>query len=269
MARLTLQLEDRVLREYVVGSMTTIGRLADNTITIDSPAVSSHHACVFRDGHFYAVEDLQSTNGTFVNGKRVSRQVLQPGDRLQIGKHLLVLDGAGDSAPVEPEVAELSTADHGETVFIDKRKLLTKLVQSQKDARKYDALLARLQDVETHATGSARAAAAPAPEAIGTLRVVAGRADQTEYTLEGQTSLIGKGKSSLVRLRGWFKPRVAVAITRNRQGYVATMLAPDVLVNSRSVTARHELKDGDVLDVSGLILEFRCGQPTGSESATA
>ena len=135
MARLTLQFEDRVLREYVVGSMTTIGRLADNTIAIDSPAVSSHHACVFRDGHFYAVEDLQSTNGTFVNGRRVSRQVLQPGDTVQIGKHVLVLDGEGISAPAESEAPELSTADQGATVFIDKRKLLAKLVQSETDAR--------------------------------------------------------------------------------------------------------------------------------------
>ena len=73
MARLTLQFEDRVVKEFTVGASATIGRLPDNTIMVDSPAVSSHHACVFRDGDRLVVEDLQSTNGTFVNGRRISR----------------------------------------------------------------------------------------------------------------------------------------------------------------------------------------------------
>ena len=92
MARLTLQLQDRVLKEYAIGRMATIGRQADNTIVIDSPAVSSHHASLFNDGGFLAVEDLQSTNGTFVNGVRVSRKILKHGDVLQVGKHSLMLD---------------------------------------------------------------------------------------------------------------------------------------------------------------------------------
>jgi pSer/pThr/pTyr-binding forkhead associated (FHA) protein len=257
MARLTLQLEDRVLRKYTVGPMATIGRLPDNTIMIDSPAVSSHHACVFRDGNEFAVEDLQSTNGTFVNGTRVSRKILTDGDVVQIGQHQLVLDQLVEEEPERPAEAELSIPNEGATVFIDKRKLMARLVQSETEAKKYDALLARLRDVEAHSTSRI---ATPQPSVqvkVGLLRVVAGRADQEEYTLEAQTSLVGKGKSSVVRLKGWFKPQVAVAITRNRQGYVATWLGGDVMINSRPVSGRHELKDGDVLDVCGLLMEFR------------
>ena len=72
MPRLILQFDDRVLNECSLGVMATIGRLPDNTITIDNPAVSSHHACVFREGDDYLVEDLGSKNGTFVNRTRVS-----------------------------------------------------------------------------------------------------------------------------------------------------------------------------------------------------
>ena len=97
MARLTLQLQDRVLKEYVIGSMATIGRQGDNTIVIDSPAVSSHHASLVNDGGLLAVEDLQSTNGTFVNGVRVSRKILKHGDVLQVGKHSLMLDQMSES----------------------------------------------------------------------------------------------------------------------------------------------------------------------------
>ena len=50
MPRLILQLDDQVLKEYEMGATATIGRLSDNSVAIDSPAVSSHHACVFRDG---------------------------------------------------------------------------------------------------------------------------------------------------------------------------------------------------------------------------
>ena len=92
MAKLVLQFEDHVVKEYAVGMMATIGRLSENTVVIDSPAVSSHHACVVRDGDQFVVEDLQSTNGTFVNGMRVSRQALQYGDVVLVGKHQLLLD---------------------------------------------------------------------------------------------------------------------------------------------------------------------------------
>jgi pSer/pThr/pTyr-binding forkhead associated (FHA) protein len=263
MAKLTLRHGDEVVKHYAVGPMASIGRTTDNAVVIDSPAVSSHHACVFREGGLLIVEDLQSTNGTFVNGRRVSRHVLRDGDVIQIGGHELVLDESVDVEAAASADIELSTPNQGETVFIDKRKLLSKLMQSGTEARKYDALLARLSDIETHARAAGRTPADQRSESPGVavLRVLAGRADQPEYSLEAHTSLIGKSKSSLVRLRGWFKPHVAVAITRNRQGYVATFLGGDVLINSQPVTGRHELKDGDFLDVSGLTLEFRA-RPT-------
>jgi pSer/pThr/pTyr-binding forkhead associated (FHA) protein len=210
---------------------------------------------VFADGGMFAVEDLQSTNGTFVNGVRVSRRILKHGDVLQVGQHRLVLDQVAECGAQRTDDADPSVPSNGETVFIDKRTLVAKLMQSESEARKYDALLARLKDVETHAA----AAAAPQPEAkpqTAVLRVIAGRTDQTVYRLQAQTSLIGKGKSSMIRLRGWFKPQLAVAISRNRQGYVATWLGGVVFIDNKPLNGRHELKDGDLLDVCGLLLEF-------------
>jgi hypothetical protein len=256
MARLTLQLEDRVLKEYAIGTLATIGRLGDNTIVIDNPAVSSHHASVFKQGGLLAVEDLQSTNGTFVNGVRVSRRILKHGDVLQVGQHRLVLDQMAEGDAERTDDASASTPTNGETVFIDKRTLVAKLMQSESEARKYDALLARLKDVEAHRTADAADPQATADVQTAVLRVVAGRADQTVYRLSAQTSLIGKGESSLVRLRGWFKPKLALAISRNRQGYVATWFGGVVLIDNKPVNGRHELKDGDLLDICGLLMEF-------------
>lgn len=256
MPKLILQLEDRVLKEYDMGMMATIGRLSDNSVMIDSPAVSSHHACVFRDGDQFVVEDLQSTNGTFVNGTRVSRHALQQGDVVMVGTHQLLLDQLAVAEPAATG-ADPSLPSQGDTMFLDAKTLLGQFVGTEA-RRKYDALSARLLDIETHASTAKAATSDSAAERTDAaiLRVLAGRSDRSEYTLEGHTSVIGKSKSSAVRLRGWFKPKMAVAITRNRQGYVATLLGGYMLIKGQSVRGRHELKDGDVLDVCGLVLEF-------------
>ena len=64
MPTLVLQCEDRVAYAYPIDNVVRIGRLPDNRVVLDRPAVSSHHACVFSDGEHFIVEDLQSTNGT-------------------------------------------------------------------------------------------------------------------------------------------------------------------------------------------------------------
>jgi predicted component of type VI protein secretion system len=240
MASLTMQLDNGGSKEYALAAMMTIGRESDNGLVIDNPAVSSHHACVFRDRDEFVVEDLQSTNGTFVNDTRVVRQTLHHGDVLVVGQHRLIFDqdASGDTAGSE---SQPRSSTQGETVFVDKQehqRLLNIVMNAE----------ARARDVQ---------AAVTAPQGrLGMLRVVAGPADQPEYILAGHTSLIGRAAWTTVRLKGWFKPRVAVAITRNQQGYVATLLRGRMLVNDQAMNGRHDLRDGDVLRVGGLTLAF-------------
>jgi pSer/pThr/pTyr-binding forkhead associated (FHA) protein len=100
MAKLILKFDDRVLKECVVGTQpVVIGRISNNHMVIDNPAVSSHHARVFHDGEMVVLEDLESTNGTFVNGRRVDRAVLVHGDRLRIGRLELLVSFDELSAP--------------------------------------------------------------------------------------------------------------------------------------------------------------------------
>ena len=63
----------------------TIGRTADNDITIDNLAVSSHHATVHDVNEGAVVEDMGSTNGTFVNDNKVTRHTLKDGDIITVG----------------------------------------------------------------------------------------------------------------------------------------------------------------------------------------
>ena len=69
-----------------LGRRTTIGRTPENDIQIDTTFISRHHAVLLSSPDHCIVEDLNSTNGVLVNGRRVGRQVLRDGDTVTIGK---------------------------------------------------------------------------------------------------------------------------------------------------------------------------------------
>ena len=64
---------------------TTVGRLDDNTFQIPEQSVSSHHCEVLLKGTDVIVRDLDSTNGTYINGEKISEKVLKPGQILRLG----------------------------------------------------------------------------------------------------------------------------------------------------------------------------------------
>jgi pSer/pThr/pTyr-binding forkhead associated (FHA) protein len=235
MASVTLQTDGAASKEYGIGRTITIGRLRDNAIVIDQPAVSSHHACIFREGETFVLEDLQSTNGTFINDRRVSRCRLKHEDVIGVGTERLTFNerSEGPAADADPAGAEEVAS---ETIFMD--------------GRNHQRLMTIVMNAEARADGDAGAGP------LGLLRVLHGSSDRPEYMLGGHTALIGKAEWSLVRLNGWLTPNVALAITRNRHGYVATRLGGRVSVNGQPIGGRHDLTDGDVVSVGGLTLEF-------------
>jgi len=79
-------------REFPLGDELTVGRAAGCQVTLDDTYASQLHARIFRREGNFLVEDLGSTNGTYLNRHRVSGpMVMQPGDKLQIGSTLLEL----------------------------------------------------------------------------------------------------------------------------------------------------------------------------------
>ena len=68
------------------GDKTTLGRVEDNTFQIGEPSVSSHHCEVLLRGNDVVVRDLNSTNGTFINGEKVTESVIKPGQILRLGQ---------------------------------------------------------------------------------------------------------------------------------------------------------------------------------------
>jgi len=81
---------------------TTIGRVEDNLFPIAEASVSSHHCEVLLRGNEVFVHDLNSTNGTFINGEKITESVLKPGQTLRLGQIELRLEPAGPSAAPAP-----------------------------------------------------------------------------------------------------------------------------------------------------------------------
>jgi len=84
---------------------TTVGRLDDNTVHIPEASVSSHHCEIVGRGGEVVVKDLNSTNGTFINGQQITEAVLKPGQILRLGQIELRLETGAAATPAPAPVA--------------------------------------------------------------------------------------------------------------------------------------------------------------------
>ena len=106
MARLVLLSEGLTGKTYDLKSeTTTVGRVPDNAFQIAEPSVSSHHCEIRLQGKEVSVRDLDSTNGTFINGERITESVLKPGQILRLGMIEMRLE-SGDAAAKPKEVLD-------------------------------------------------------------------------------------------------------------------------------------------------------------------
>ncbi len=257
MAKLYLKFDAAVLKEFTLShGVITIGRLPDNLVQVDNPAVSGHHARIYWETDHYVVEDNNSTNGTYVNNHRVSRAVLKDGDAILVGKHTVEFkDAWHEDAPAEKTaVAAPPMARLDGTVMLDTKKARELMAQAQAQAQ---------------AAGGAAAAplpatstpAAPPKERTGNLTVLSGKTDQQQYVLTGKLTAIGKSDMASIRLKGWFKPKLAATISRRDQKYfiAASERNVKVLVNGNQTSGQQELGDGDVIEVAGVKMTFSFG----------
>jgi pSer/pThr/pTyr-binding forkhead associated (FHA) protein len=127
MPKMIVSIDGVVIKEVqLTKDRTTLGRRPYNDIVIDNLAVSGEHAVMQMSGNDVTLEDLNSTNGTYVNGKAIKKQALQNGDTVEIGKYkikfvhegasdhhektMVINSGAVEAAPATAGVAGASTA---------------------------------------------------------------------------------------------------------------------------------------------------------------
>jgi pSer/pThr/pTyr-binding forkhead associated (FHA) protein len=226
MSKLIMKFNDAVMREVPLQhTKVTVGRKSDNDIVVDNPAVSGHHAQVTHVQSVFFIEDLGSTNGTYVNEKRIERRQLAHGDRILIGKHVFIYE---DDHP--PERPRPSGIESDKTIILDPR--------SRRETED--------------------AAPAKTPGPLGMLEVVSGRTDHAKYDLNARLTIVGSQAGAGVRLSGWFAPKTAALISRLPDGYYISTAegGRPVLVNGLPIDKRADLKDGDLIEVAGVKMYF-------------
>jgi pSer/pThr/pTyr-binding forkhead associated (FHA) protein len=274
MAKLYLKFEQAVLKEFALSQgVVTIGRLPDNLIQIDNLAVSGHHAKIYWETDHYVLEDNNSLNGTFVNGRRVSKVALKDADEVTIGKHVLALkdewheDAGGKTQPIPTDVPKAMVPTLESTVVLDTKKAREMLARSASEAAaassKIPAPAAPPPPMGGAPAAAPAMAAAPPPpaptrERTGSLMITKGSTDQSQYTLSGKLSVIGKSEMASIKLKGWFKPKVAAVINRREGKYFIAASEKDqkVKVNGALIAGQHELAEGDMIEVAGISATF-------------
>ncbi|MDH3608050.1 MAG: FHA domain-containing protein, partial [Gammaproteobacteria bacterium] len=107
--------EDDV-REYPLkDGTTTLGRIGTNDIRLLDEMVSGHHAKIISFQNNYFIEDISSTNGSFVNGRRVRKCVLKNGDKISFGPYKLMFQMDAEEFANEP-VFDKSASSTSETI---------------------------------------------------------------------------------------------------------------------------------------------------------
>jgi pSer/pThr/pTyr-binding forkhead associated (FHA) protein len=238
MARLVLHLDGQVLAEYNMSKERyTIGRLQDNDIRIDNAAVSGHHALVINILNDSFLEDLNSTNGTYVNGKIIKKHALQHGDVITVGHHALrFVDNETDEPADEFE----------KTMVIAPRDAATLLAGAQRAAA-----------AATPAANGSAATPSTAQPAFGNgslprakLQVLSGQFAGRELELIKTLTTLGR-------------PGVQVAaITRRADGFYIVHVESGreddyPLVNGAAIGPQaRRLRDNDVLQLAGVKMGF-------------
>jgi len=197
----------------------SIGRKADNTLVIEDPAVSGHHARIVKVQAVFFLEDLKSTNGTAINGRPITRHQLRDADVITIGQHRLVFQ----------ENAAANTEAPAPFVDLDRTTVL----------RGTD----RISD---------------GPMLTAKVLIIAGKTDRLEYPLTKQVNVIGSQDGADIRLTGWFAPKSAATIARRGHSYSISPSqgTKSLLVNGSDVVGQQDLKDGDQIKVAGVKLTF-------------
>lgn len=247
-AKLILSMDGLVLKEIPLNKeRMTIGRKAHNDIQIDNLAISGEHAAIVNILNDSFVEDLGSTNGTFINGQSVKKHFLQNGDTIELGKYRLKYV---NEAP--PQAA----ANDFDKTMVMRPGALHKAAEEMAGKGGGPAAAkappaAPMFDMNPEAKPAAAPAAAPAPAAaelpLGMIQVLSGANAGKELQLTKSLTTLGK-------------PGVQVAvIARRPHGYFITHVegANFPLVNGTSIGSEaHALADHDVIELAGVKMEF-------------
>ena len=226
MAKLILSMDGLVLKEIVLNKeRMTIGRRASNDVQIDNLAISGEHAAVVTILEDSFLEDLNSTNGTLVNGQPIRKHFLKDGDLIEMGKYKLKY--------VVERPSAIETEEYGKTVF-----------QPEGEAA---AATTAPPAAEPAVSATSVMATQPMTLPAAALQSLNGAKAGRELALTKTLTTLGR-------------PGVQVAaITRRPHGYFIAHVegAQFPMVNGQALDAQaRALRDHDIIELAGTKMEF-------------
>ncbi len=289
MARLILSLDNQVLAEYnMTKERYTVGRLPDNDVRIDNPAVSGHHSLIINILNDSFLEDLNSTNGTYVNGKLIKKHALQHGDVITIGHHQLRFSDQQSNDTEQDEFEKTMVIPAGQQsadqLAAAERAAEAAAAASEPEAPSVDedaAAAVKLDDEEAGPL-AAKPAPEPAPEpaaqAEASAHAETAAHSETHAGIDPASAPSALPLAKLQVLSGAFagreleltkalttlgRPGVQVAaITRRKEGYFIVHVESGKegdfpLVNGQPIGAQaRKLQDNDVVQLAGVKMGF-------------
>lgn len=224
MAKLILSMDGLVLKEIPLNKeRITIGRKPHNDIQIDNLAISGEHAAIVTILNDSFLEDMNSTNGTLVNGQAIKKHFLRNMDVVELGKYKL---------KYMSDVAGAAQADTEKTMIL--RPGVNRMPEQGRS----------FTDTQT---GASKPPAAPVASACAAIQLLNGGNAGKELELIKTLTTLGK-------------PGIQVAVIAKRpNGYFITHVEGTLfpVVNGESLDAQaHLLKDHDVIEIAGIKMEF-------------
>ncbi|GMR00766.1 MAG: hypothetical protein BMS9Abin19_0102 [Gammaproteobacteria bacterium] len=233
MAKLVLRFNGDFVKEYELDKETlTIGRKPGNDIHIDNLAVSGNHAKILTILNDSFIEDLDSTNGTYINGEKITKHALQNGESIVIGKHELKYEN--------------TSAESGESDF-EKTMIIRPDAEGMPETEEADKNLEKsIGKIAADLASAGTTTSGPGP---AKLKLMSGANSGKELQLTKILTTLGR-------------PGVQVAaITRRPKGYFLIVVDAGKddkmpLVNDAEIGKQHPLSDGDVIEVAGVKMGF-------------
>lgn len=229
----TIKLHDTIIKTFSIneGQTITIGRGKECDISIDNTAISRQHISLSKNSGIYFLSDLGSTNGTFVNGKKIDIDEPVSGtDSIVFGKFTLTPASSIDVTNRVAVSVSAGTMDLDDaTVFVSGK-----------------------QQTAPHPQFKARSAG---PR----LTVIKGDASPREISLSKTSSLkIGNDSSCDLVVQGWFVAKAQAYVIKREDAF---LLVPQkswvgTYVNDAKITSERTLRPGDIITIKGTALRF-------------
>jgi pSer/pThr/pTyr-binding forkhead associated (FHA) protein len=226
MPELIVKFDDKVIEKIVTEKKRiTIGRAHDNDVVLENRGVSRKHALIEFNNNAAVIIDNESLNGTFVNNRKITEEVLRDDDVITIGKYTLIYHSD-------------TSADHDPSSEFDG----TMVLKTKKQKKLFENDRIERQMVQKYG---------------GSILVGEENADFSEFPLDREVITIGKAKFVHVKAKGWWLSGIQAKIVRQNNCYTIVNLGRKgkTKVNGE-VVSKAVLKNGDLITVGNTTFKF-------------